>query len=283
MKGGGHVFEIFPPALVFGLLAAAVTTLGLIGVVLTGDWARKQSGVLAAFAAGALMCVIILHLLPEAMATSPHAPGFMLAGFAGAYLLNRGVLAFAHSPKTEKLASGVAPMLAIGLHSFIDGATYSVTFSFDWLSGAMTAIGLISHEAPEGIIVFTLLHRAGFSLRHAFWLAFLAAAATTPLGAAAAQPLVSGLPGAALGDVFALVAGLLLYVGAGHLLPHVEREPARKALPALAVGALVAIGAERLHADGHDHHNHNHDPHAGHDHAQNPRQPDFSPQPVKHQ
>lgn len=297
------MISILPPAVMFGLLAACVTTLGLVAVAFTGSWARTQSGVVAAFAAGALICVIILHLLPEAISASPSAPVFMLVGFAAAYLINRGVFAFATGPVGEKLAGGLAPMLAIGLHSFLDGASYSVTFSFDWHTGAITALGLIAHEVPEGIIVFTLLRTAGFSPSHAFWLAFASAAATTPLGAVLSQPVVSQLTPDVLGNVFALVAGLLLYVGAGHLLPHVEREPAIKALPALGLGAVVAIGAMQLnhgahdhahgeHADhtdhddhaGHDHSGHDHDDHHGHVHPSHPHdvstRPDFRPDPT---
>ncbi len=236
-----------PPAIGFGLLAALVTTLGLGAALLANRWVRAQTGTFAAFAAGSLICIVLLHLLPEALAASPRAPVFVLLGFAGAYLLNRGVLSFARGQRMQQLAGGITPMVAIGVHSFLDGAAYSVTFGVDWTTGMLTALGLIVHEAPEGIIVFTLLCAAGFSARHALVLSFLSAAVTTPLGAAIAHPFVERLSPAALGEAFSLTAGLLLYVGAGHLLPHVEREPARRALPALALGAFLAITAVRFH------------------------------------
>jgi hypothetical protein len=54
-----------------------------------------------------------------------------------------------------------------------------------------------------------------------------------------------------MGDVLAFVAGLLLYVGAGHLLPHAERASAWWALGAVVLGAGVAALA--LSTATHDH------------------------------
>lgn len=272
------MFEIIPPAIAFGLVAASFTTLGIAAVALIGARAEAHSGTLAAFAAGTLICITLLHLIPEALMMTPRAPLFMFIGFAGAYFLNRGVLALAGGRDGSGWAVGLTPVLAIATHSFVDGLAYAVTFSVDFVTGALTALGLILHEAPEGIIVFGLLKASGLRTFSAFVLAFLAAAITTPLGAALATVFVGGLSADALGAIFAATAGLLLYVSAGHLLPHVEREPAVKTLPALILGGVIAVGAVSLHVHGdHDHgedHGHSahdgaaHDDHAGHaDHS----------------
>ena len=44
-----------------------------------------------------------------------------------------------------------------------------------------------------------------------------------------------------LGMLLAISAGALVYVGASHLLPAVEREEKRYSILALAVGVLVAV------------------------------------------
>jgi zinc transporter ZupT len=41
-------------------------------------------------------------------------------------------------------------MLGIGLHSFIDGFIYSITFSVSIFTGALAATGMVLHEFPEG-------------------------------------------------------------------------------------------------------------------------------------
>jgi len=133
------------------------------------------------------------------------------------------------------------PMLGIGLHSFIDGFIYSIAFSVSILTGYLATMGMVLHEFPEGIITYLLLVKGGFSERKAVVLAFLAAAATTPLGMLISYPLVSTIEEPTLGALLALSAGALVYVGATHLLPRAEQEKRKFSLVALAGGVLVAV------------------------------------------
>ena len=67
-------------------------------------------------------------------------------------------------------------MLGIGIHSFIDGFVYSITFTVSIFTGVLAATGMVLHEFPEGIITYLLLLRGGFSEKTALLLAFFAAA-----------------------------------------------------------------------------------------------------------
>jgi zinc transporter ZupT len=132
-------------------------------------------------------------------------------------------------------------MFGIGFHSFIDGFIYSIAFTVSILTGSLATIGMVLHEFPEGIITYLLLVRGGFRERMAMVLAFLAAAATTPLGMLVSYPLISAIERPFLGALLALSAGALVYVGATHLLPRAEQEHRRFSLVALAGGVLVAV------------------------------------------
>lgn len=105
----------------------------------------------------------------------------------------------------------------------------------------MAATGMVLHEFPEGIITYLLLLRGGFSARTSLILAFIAAAASTPLGTLLSYPLISEISEPLLGTLLALSAGALIYVGATHLLPQAEKEQRRYSLIATAVGILVAV------------------------------------------
>jgi zinc transporter ZupT len=70
--------------------------------------------------------------------------------------------------------------------------------------------------------------------------AFLAAAATTPLGMVISYPVIREIASRTLGMLLSLSAGALVYVGATHLLPRAEQEHKRYSLVALAGGVLVA-------------------------------------------
>ena len=73
-----------------------------------------------------------------------------------------------------------------------------------------------------------------------FPLAFLAAALSTPLGTLISYPFINRISDPALGALLAISAGALVYVGASHLLPEIEREHKRYSLFTLAAGVLVA-------------------------------------------
>jgi zinc and cadmium transporter len=105
----------------------------------------------------------------------------------------------------------------------------------------LAAIGMILHEFPEGIVTFLLLERGGFSKKTAAIYAFLAAAISTPLGTLISYPFIDDIEEPALGLLLAISAGTLVYVGASHLLPEVEKENKRFSIISLAVGVLVAM------------------------------------------
>jgi zinc transporter ZupT len=100
---------------------------------------------------------------------------------------------------------------------------------------------MVLHEFPEGIVTFVLLERGGFSRKKSALYAFLAAAVSTPLGTLVSYPFINSIKRSALGILLAISAGALVYVGASHLLPAVERENKKYSVFALTAGVLVAI------------------------------------------
>ncbi len=190
-----------------------------------------------------LVAASFLHIIPRALAMNPDASAWLLVGFLGLHLFNRFLTAFVceRRPDGRDVAIGMVPMLGIGFHSFIDGFIYSIAFTVSVLTGYLATVGMVLHEFPEGIITYLLLLRGGIKERRAMWLAFLAAAATTPLGMLASYPLVSRIDPSTLGALLGLSAGALVYVGATHLLPRAEQEHRKYSLVALAGGVLVAV------------------------------------------
>jgi zinc and cadmium transporter len=195
------------------------------------------------FAAGVLISASFLHIIPKSFSMNPQAPVWLLVGFLGLHMFNRFITAFVceKDPEKKDYAIGVVPMLGIGLHSFIDGFIYSIAFTVSILTGYLATIGMVLHEFPEGIITYLLLVRGGFSEKKSMWLAFLAAASTTPLGMLVSYPIISVIDREMLGALLALSAGALVYVGATHLLPRADQEHKKYSLFALAGGVFVAV------------------------------------------
>jgi zinc and cadmium transporter len=235
--------ENFGITVAASLLAGVVTTSGILTIRHFEDWAKQNTTYFACFAAGVLIAVSFMHIVPKSFAMNTQAPAYLFGGYLLMHLLNRFLTAYVcDKPQTAEYALGLVPLLGIGFHSFLDGVVYSISFSVSLFTGALVAVGMVLHEFPEGIVTYTLLVRSGFTERRSFLLAFVAAAVTTPLGTLVSYPFVSQIDQPILGALLALSAGALIYVGATHLLPQAEREPRRFSLVALTAGILVALG-----------------------------------------
>ena len=232
----------FAAVIVASFLACAVTTIGIYIISKYERWGREHSAYFMSFAAGVLISVSFVHIIPKSFGMNSTAPSFLLVGFLAVYLFNRFLqLYICHEYDRADYAVGIIPMLGIGFHSFIDGMIYSVAFSVSIFTGMLAAIGMILHEFPEGIVTFVLLERGGFSRRKSAVYAFLAAAISTPLGTLVSYPFINNIKQSTLGILLAICAGALVYVGASHLLPAVERENKRYSVLSLAAGVLVAV------------------------------------------
>lgn len=228
--------------LFFGLIAAFVTTIGLVIVAQRAPWSERHASMFGLAAAGMLATLAFLHIIPEAFHLSQQAPIWLATGFFGGLLLHNAVaLLFPERPGRKPVNIALTPIIAIAFHSFIDGVIYSVTFATSFESGVYASLGLILHEFPEGVIAFAILKRAGVSNMKAFWFAFLAAAATTPFGVVVSAPVMFTLDEQTLGALFAMSAGLLIFVATGPLMaPLKEMKPAR-GLGAVAAGVAAAM------------------------------------------
>ena len=103
---------------------------------------------------------------------------------------------------------------------------------------AAHAHGWAACDAP---LTFAILRRHSFSNRESFIWAFIASAVTTPLGVIVATPFMYGLTPDIIGSLFAVSAGLLLYVATGPLMEPLEEEPPMRSLLALSTGVGLAI------------------------------------------
>ena len=232
----------FAAVILTSFLACGVTTIGIYVISKYERWGREHSAYFMSFAAGVLISVSFMHIIPKSFEMNSAAPVFLLVGFLVIYLSNRLLnLYVCHEYECMDYAVGIIPMLGIGFHSFIDGVIYSVTFNVSILTGVLAAIGMVLHEFPEGIVTFVLLERGGFSRRKSVIYAFLAAAISTPLGTLVSYPFINTIKRSTLGIWLAVSAGVLIYVGASHLLPAVERENKKYSILAMAAGVLVAI------------------------------------------
>lgn len=234
--------SFFIYAFATSIIAAIVTTAGIFVMRRFEAWGNANTTYFSCFSAGILISVSFLHIIPESIEMSHEAPFYLLGGYMFMYFFNRFVAAYVcHKHSKSNYAIGLTPMFGIAFHSFVDGIVYSITFNASVFTGVLASSGMILHEFSEGVVTYMLLIRSGMSKRTATILAFFAAAITTPLGMLSSYPFISSINDIVLGDMLALSAGMLIYVGATHLLPHAEREHKKYSVAALAAGIIIAI------------------------------------------
>lgn len=224
-------------ALLATLTAGIVTTLGVLAISRYARLARRYALYFIGFAAGILNTVSLMHLMPYSLDMVGYAPGLWLGGFLLLYLSDQ--LFEEHILGDEAKRHSIISMLGIGYHSFIDGIIYMVTFNVSIFTGVLSALGMILHEFPEGVVTFALLTEGGFEKRRAAFYALLAAAFSTPLGALVTYPFVQTIGRQTLGILLALAGGVLLFVGTTHLLPRLSTERRRAGSVALLAGTVV--------------------------------------------
>ncbi len=248
--------------IIFAMLALGVVAATLVGMRFAAGFTRAHSPLMAAFAAGLLLTIAVLHLIPEALEGSDIALWMVTAGLGVGFVLHRCVRRFAGDADR---AAAMAPVFAIAIHAALDGLTYTIAFASDAFSGLATGAGLLLHKPADAAVCFILLQRAGLGdTRAALW-SLAAAGVSTLVFAAATAPFASMLSPVLVASLLGLAAGVMIHVSAVHLLSHARSGGLRRAVPMVVLGAVAATGLTAAHRAGHDHHGHHHHGH-GHDH-----------------
>lgn len=143
------------------------------------------------------------------------------------------------------LRSGVLIAFAVALHNFPEGiATFFITLEDPALGGA-TAVSIAIHNIPEGIAVAVPLYFA-LGKRSLAFFGGLASGLAEPIGALLGylilRPFISD---ELLGGLFAVVAGIMVYISIDSLLPA-ARQYDRGQLAIYGVIAGMAVMATSL-------------------------------------
>jgi len=117
------------------------------------------------------------------------------------------------------LRVGLFTAIAIAIHNFPEGIATFMAGVSDITVGISIAIAIAIHNIPEGIAVSVPVYYATGSRKKAFWWAALSGL-SEPVGALFGYFILSLFNSQiVLGYVFALVAGIMIYISFDELLP----------------------------------------------------------------
>jgi zinc transporter ZupT len=199
---------------------------GALGAAWGGMTAQRLPRLVYA-AMGVLLAVTVCDVLPDAksLLSWPAFGVSVLSGFALFWAISRYVyhlcpacaLGAFDSATMERLGrSVILLMVAVGLHSTMDGVAVAVADEFGKRANLGVLMAVSLHKLPEGLALTLLLIGAGYTRRTAF-LWTLAIEATTEIGGLLGIFALHRLPPMWLGILFGHVGGGFLYLAASTL------------------------------------------------------------------
>ena len=208
--------------LIYALAAAAANLVGALAVTSRTRWSVRALDGMLAFAAGFMISVGLLDLLPEALRHGGESAATVALGAYLAVHLTQHVIGthFHFGEETHHVSEAVSLAALVGLllHTFVDGVAVASGFDIGGAIGALVFLAVVLHKVPEGLAISSLFLAAGQGRSRAL----LAAAA---LGAATfVGVLVTDHIGVLREHGLALSAGVTLYVGMSNLVPEFRRK-----------------------------------------------------------
>lgn len=211
-------------------LATIGSIAGLMGgLVMTAkrSWSKAISVHSIPFAAGVMMAVSLLDILPEAIegSNAKDVLFVVLVVMVAVFFFEQLFIHIHHHGEHERTTLKTSATLAnIGdtIHNYIDGLAIAASFLVDPKLGVLVAIATFLHEIPHEIGDFGLMLAAGWSRKRVILVNLITACATY-LGVITVLVFATTFEGN-LSTLLAVAGGLFLYIGASDLLPEVHSE-----------------------------------------------------------
>lgn len=244
---GGYGWEAIGTAFLLTLFAGLSTGIGAVMAFMLKNRSTVPLSVGLGFSGGVMIYISLEDILPLAQGEFAHyvSPSYAellaLAAFLGGVVLTAVIDYFIpddinpHELKPIRDITGLKPggidhtvnlrrtgiftAVAIAVHNFPEGFATFVAALNDPTLGIAIALAIAVHNIPEGIAVSLPIYHATGKKREAFWYSF-ASGLAEPLGALLGFALLAPfLNPAVMGVMFAVVAGIMVYISFDELLP----------------------------------------------------------------
>ena len=209
------------------VLAFIGSVAGLIGGIIflfNKFLAKILASYAVPFAAGVLLSVSFLDLLPEAVdEIGKSAFPIILAVFIVLFLVEKFLFHLHHHNGEEHDKKDIVPLVIFGdtVHNLLDGVAIGASFLASPSLGLLVTLATFLHETPHEIADFGILISAGWTRKRAFWANFFSSLATFP-GAIFAYFYSGGIDSLS-GVLVAVAAGFFLYVSTTDFIPETKK------------------------------------------------------------
>lgn len=259
LSGGADGLGAVPASLTAALFFAALTGIGMLAGALTvrrfETWSIKHTAELIAFAAGLLVSGALLHLIPRSVQLLGGDRGlaWTLLSFLAFYLLEAHFIPHVHGRGESPIEDhhhdphrhhlGPVVVIALGIHSVVDGVSVGAGLSAGAVLGSVTALLVVVHKMPVGIASMSALYHSGVRGGKAAWIT-AGLALVTPVAVMVSFFTLRDVSRETLGILLAVAGGTFLYVGAADLLPEGQARGRPGSTLMFMAGAVVMIAVK---------------------------------------
>ena len=230
--------------IIFSAVSGFAMFMGSALIFYFDSWVSKNSIFLISFAAGVMLTIAFMNLIPEALSIAPGSWTMDFAGFLALYALQNIVMFHpCHDEVCETHKLGLFSFAGLVVHSLLDGVIVAVGFEAGFEIGLLTTTAVILHKLPDGITITSILIHSKMKKKTTVMYSSLVALAT-PVGAVIAYFFFRNIAPGLVGSLLALTAGSFIYLAAADLLPetHKRRNRANALFFFLGIGAVALIG-----------------------------------------
>lgn len=207
--------------LAFAIAAGFANVAGALAVTSGRRWSVRALDGLMAFAAGYLLSVAFMDMVPATIGWGGRTgAGVALGAFLLVHLTQHSIGRHFHFGEERHPVSrmtSISALVGLLLHTFVDGVALAIGLMVSPSLGVAVFIGVVLHKLPEGLAIGSLFLAAGASARQAIGAAAALGAATV-LGVL----MTSMLDGLQIYGM-AISAGVTIYVGASNLVPELQK------------------------------------------------------------
>ncbi|OGY66277.1 MAG: hypothetical protein A3A04_02500 [Candidatus Harrisonbacteria bacterium RIFCSPLOWO2_01_FULL_40_28] len=228
---------------VFSLIGGIFSLIGGFVLLKRDDLTEKFSIHLLSFAAGTLLGVVFLDLLPEAyeaLESTDELFMWSLIGFVIFFIIE-GLFFRLHHHGEHHHGSKTPLMLLVGdsLHNFLDGIAIAATFFISIPLGIITTLSTAAHEIPQEIGDFAVMLRAGWIKKNIF-IANISSALMTTVGAILTFLFRESIM-PFIGILLAITSGMFIYIAASDIIPEIYRTRERDNLSHILLLFIAGI------------------------------------------
>ncbi|MCL4441361.1 MAG: ZIP family metal transporter [Eubacteriales bacterium] len=239
--------------IISSIVAGLATCFGCLIVMLVGNPKEKSISVMFGLAAGIMLAVVVLDLLPSSLEQG--SPRQAAMGFSIGVIIMLAldlVLSQVFSPQNRAsdskayfLKMGYLVAIGIALHDLPEGIAIAAGYSAQQHLGLVIALAIGLHNIPEGMATATPLKIGGVA---PFKILFLNVIVSlfTPIGALIGLVLVNISPDR-IALLLAVAAGAMTFIVKNELLPESRRRHPNYSTMGGVIGFLFILSLSIFH------------------------------------